>query len=360
MKKACIQVDQHFGEQLRIRLIEQGFLDSDFPIIKEGSRLFFPLRQKLSATSVRALEQNIMLLKQVEKDLEPLSKKPADLSAALQDILPEELHQWLPQSMDIVGEIAIVELNEVLVPYDAQIGEAIMAVNPRVTTVYTKEGGIEGVCRLRPLRLIAGIDQTSTIHTEYGIRLAIDVAQTYFSPRLGTEHDRVTRLVQPGEVIVDMFTGVGPFALLAAKRQPVQVFAIDVNPQAIQCLRKSLSLNRLEGNIIPLVGDARRIICNQLAGKADRIIMNLPNAAFSFLDAAAKAMSANGGVIHFYSVTTESLSRETLETDVIEQLSKYGWVGEVTEFRVVRPAAPHEDQVVLDLHIAPRTTTRAT
>jgi len=360
MRKVCIQVDQHLGEQLRVFLMEQGLLDTEFPIAKEGSRLYFPLRQRLTANEREKLEEKGILLELVEKDLDPISKKPADLSSALEGIVPDQLRQWLPNSLDIIGEIAIVELNAALTPFEQQIGEAIMVVNSRVSTVYAKEGGVEGICRLRPLRLIAGEDQTRTIHTEYGIKLVIDVAETYFSPRLGTEHDRVTRLVQPGEVIVDMFTGVGPFALLAAKRQPVEVFALDVNPQAIQCLQESLELNRLVGKVVPILGEARLIVNDRLAGKADRIIMNLPNDAFSFLDAAAKSIKPSGGVIHFYGVTTESFTAEMLVTDVVRELTNYGYDVEIINSRIVRPAAPHEDQIVLDLLLTPGKTTMAT
>lgn len=360
MKRTCIQVEQHLGEQLRLMLVELGHLDTEYPITKDKTHLYLPLRQKLSSQELAKLEQKIRNLKQVEKELEPVSKKPTDLSAALQEILPDDLHQFLPHSLDIVGEIAIVELNEAVVPYEGQIGEAIMVVNSRISTVYAKEGGVEGVCRIRPLRLIAGKGQTQTIHTEYGVKLAIDVTQTYFSPRLGTEHDRVASEVQPDEVIVDMFTGVGSFAMLAAKRQHVQVFAIDLNPHAIQCLQKSLELNRLVGEVVPLVGDARRIIQNQLSGKANRIIMNLPNDAFSFLDAAAKALHKNGGIIHYYGVVTESVTFESLGNAVVNKLAEFGYDATITNSRVVRPAAPHEDQVVLDLHLVPGKTMKVT
>ncbi|MFX1510663.1 MAG: class I SAM-dependent methyltransferase family protein [Promethearchaeota archaeon] len=353
MRKSCIQVEQRLGEQLRRLLVEYELLDTNFPITKDENQLFFPLSRKLKANELKLVTDKIGPCDQMEKDLEPLPIKPSDLSSALDGILPKELHQWLPHSLDIIGEIAVVELHDALKPYDVQIGEAIMLINSRVNTVYAKEGGVEGVHRLRPLRLIAGEGQKTTIHIEYGVKLAIDVTQTYFSPRLGTEHDRVASLIQPGEVIVDMFTGVGPFALQAAKRHKVQVYAIDINPQAIQCLQKSLEINRLVGKVIPIAGDARTIIDEQLKGKADRVIMNLPNYAFSFLDSAAKAIKRDGGIIHFYGVTTTSRSQATLETEVLHQLAEYGVTAKITTSRVVRPAAPHEEQIVLDLQVVP-------
>ena len=360
MKKPCIQVEHALGEQLRVLLVEQELFDPDFPITKDETFLYIPLRRDLKSNELSEFEQKIGKLTIIEKELEPVSRKPTDLSTALAGILPDVLHQWLPHSMDIIGEIAIVELNKQLEMYEEKIGEAIMKVNSRVVTVYKKEGGVEGVCRLRPLRLIAGKNQPKTIHTEYGVQIAIDVTQAYFSPRLGTEHDRVAGMVESGEVVVDLFTGVGPFALLMAKRQKVEVFAIDINPEAIQCLQKSLEMNRLVGTVFPIVGDARTIVNQKLAGKADRIIMNLPNDAISFLDTAAKALKVSGGFIHFYGIVSESMPLERLAAEVINQLAKQGFSVLVLNSRVVRPAAPHEDQVVLDLLLTPGETSKAT
>lgn len=360
MRKACIQVEQRLGEQLRILLVEKGLLDTDFPITKEDKQLCFPLQRFIAAEELSALVQKIGPLALVQKDITPVIRKPPDLATALEEKLPGELVESIPHSLDIIGTIAIVELDPKLTPYETIIGDAIREVNSRVLTVYAKEGGVEGVYRVRPLRLITGKDQSMTIHTEYGIKLAVDVAQTYFSPRLGTEHDRVTRLIEAREVIVDMFTGVGPFALLAAKRQPVTVYAIDVNEQAIQCLKKSLTLNRLTGEVVPLTGDARKIIQDKLVKKANRVIMNLPHNAFDYLDAAAAAISSSGGIIHFYGITAESRSLEKLCDEVIAELGNSGRKATVSSTRIVRPFAPHEFQVGIDLQVTPEKMRRVT
>ena len=140
----------------------------------------------------------------------------------------------------------------------------------------------------------------------------------------------------------------------------VTVYAIDVNEQAIQCLKKSLTLNRLTGEVVPLIGDARKIIQDQLEKKANRVIMNLPQNAFDYLDAAATAISSSGGIIHFYGVTTESQSLDTLCDEVITELGTFGRKATVVGTRTVRPIAPHEFQVVIDLQVAPENTTRVT
>ncbi|MFX0169977.1 MAG: class I SAM-dependent methyltransferase family protein [Candidatus Hodarchaeota archaeon] len=352
MRKVCIQVPQHLGERVRRHLMKHELLDTAFPINKENSHLFFPLQHSLSEEDRKTLHALIGDLTIVTKELIPLTRKPSDLVTALVGKLPESLLDALPHSFDIIGDVAVVELNSHLSQYENLIGQAIMTVNSRVKTVYAKEGGVEGEYRVRPLRLLAGKAQTTTIHTEYGLQIAVDVTKTYFSPRLSTEHDRVAQLVQPGEIIVDMFTGVGPFALLFAKRHRVKVYAIDINKRAIQCLQKSLELNRLEGQVISLVGDARNIIDQSLIGKADRVIMNLPHGALEFLDAAIHALKPTGGIVHYYGITTEDYPLDALIDTVLTKISRCKRSGEVIHARNVRPSAPHEFQVVLDLQVS--------
>jgi tRNA (guanine37-N1)-methyltransferase len=352
MRKVCIQVPQHLGEQIRTHLVKQGLLDDAFPISQQDDQLCFPLKHPLSKEARKTLEVLTSDYTLVTKELTPLTRKPHNLAAALTGKLPDQLLDVIPHSFDIIGEIAVVELDSRLEPNEKLIGQAIMTVNSRIKTVFVKEGGVDGVYRVRPLRRIAGKAQTTTIHTEYGVRIAVDVTKTYFSPRLSTEHDRIANLVQPDEVIVDMFTGVGPFALLTAKRQRVKVYAIDINEQAIQCLKKSLELNRLRGEVIALAGDARAIIEQSLKEPADRVIMNLPHSAIEYIEPALQALKSTGGIIHFYGITNESQSLETLADAVMTQITKCKRTAEILHTRTVRPSAPHEFQVVLDLRVS--------
>lgn len=360
MKKVCIRVERRFGEGLRVLLVELELLDTGFPITKENGQLLFPLRENIEEKQIAELEQKIPQVTLVERDLNPLERKAQDLATALQDHIPSRYLELLPHSLDIIGDIAIVELIDELQPYAQKIGEAIMTVNSRVTTVYTKAGSVTGKYRLRPLSLIFGEPRTETIHVEYGIRLAIDVTKTYFSPRLSTEHNRVASLVQPGEVILDMFTGVGPFALLAAKQQNVTVYAIDINPHAIKCLERSLKLNRLEGQIIPIVGDCRQVVQDQLRHSMDRIIMNLPHGAFPYIDVAAASIKPEGGIIHFYGNASKEKPLDELCTRVVAELARHGQTAIISNSRRVRPSGPHEFQVVLDLDIAGTETSMTT
>ena len=103
-----------------------------------------------------------------------------------------------------------------------------MEVHPNVRAVFAKSGWVSGTERIMPLRYVAGENRTQTIHKEHGCSFKVDLSKVFFSPRLSSEHQRIAKLVDEGERVVDMFAGVGPFSILIAKGlSDVRVEAID-------------------------------------------------------------------------------------------------------------------------------------
>ncbi|MFX1474018.1 MAG: class I SAM-dependent methyltransferase family protein [Promethearchaeota archaeon] len=360
MKKVCIQVERSFGEKLRLLLIDLDLLDSDYPITSEGQKLFLPIRFTIDDSMLSRLQRQTTSLTLVQRELTPQKHRPTNLTEILQDHIPAQFLPKIPHSLDVIGDIAIVELDEELTPFAQEIGQAILLLHNNVVAVYSKAGNIAGPHRLRALNHIAGELRTHTVHVEYGIRIAVDVANTYFSPRLSTEHNRVVELIQPGEMILDMFAGVGPFALLAAKRQPVTVYAIDINEHAIKCLKKSLELNQLAGEVIPILGDCRQVVEEQLSGQFDRVIMNLPHESIQFLDTANAAANPAGAIIHLYTITSEDNPLEKQKNQIITVLSRFRKAISIVNIRQVKQTAPYEAQVVLDVQIEGTKTTMTT
>ena len=78
----------------------------------------------------------------------------------------------------------------------------------------------------------------------------------------------------------------------------VEIYAIDINPHAINYLEKNITLNKLKGKIIPIQGDVAEVLQN-LDIQADRIIMNLPGTAYEFLPIAVAHLKP-GGTLHYY------------------------------------------------------------
>ena len=112
---------------------------------------------------------------------------------------------------------------------------------------------------------------------------------------------RIARLVKSGETVVNMFSGVGCFSIIIAKTvTQTKVFSIDVNPIAVQYMEENVRINRVYGKVIPLLGDSKDIINAKLQGKADRVLMPLPEKALEYLPYAVSALKKRGGWIHYY------------------------------------------------------------
>ena len=191
------------------------------------------------------------------------------------------------------------------------------------------------------------------MYTEYGCVYHVDVAKAYFSPRLSTEHNRVASAVKTGETVVDLFAGVGPFVIpIAKKHKDVRVYAVDVNPDAVAYLKRNVAVNRAEKHVVPLLGDARQTVKEQLSGKADRVIMNLPETSLEFVDVACDALKPEGGIIHYYGFVKASDPLETAQVQLTKAVNRNNRkIKKILLAKTVREVAPYTWQVVVDAKI---------
>jgi tRNA (guanine37-N1)-methyltransferase len=258
-------------------------------------------------------------------------------------------------SFDVVGDIAIIRLPRTS-PVKAQaVAEAIVSVHRNVKTVLLQASPVAGDLRLRRLTHVAGENKTSTIHRESGCLFSVDVAKSYFSPRLSHERMRIARMIEPNETVVNMFAGVGCFSIIIAKHSSAaKVFSIDVNPVAIQFTQENVRLNRVYGKVIPLLGDSKEIINSRLQRVADRVLMPLPEKALEYLSWTVSALKASGGWIHYYGfehATKTDCPTEKVKVKVAETLDALGVDFEVPLVRVVRSTGPNWFQLAADVHI---------
>jgi tRNA (guanine37-N1)-methyltransferase len=268
---------------------------------------------------------------------------------------PEDLAN-VYNSYDIVGDIAIFKLPCASRQNARNIAKTIISVHKNVKTVLAQVSPVAGDFRLRRLAHVSGENRTSTIHSESGCLFSVDVDKCYFSPRLYYERSRIARLVKSNEAVVNMFAGVGCFSIIIAKHaNTAKVFSIDVNPTAIQFMHENIMLNRVYGNVIPLLGDAKAIIERRLQHVADRVLMPLPEKAFEYLPYALSALKTSGGWIHYYDFEHAEKTENPVEKTklkVAEKLSSLNVAFEFPFSRVVRTTGPNWYQVVLDIHVA--------
>jgi len=273
----------------------------------------------------------------------------------LKAFLPEAEVERFRSSLEIVGDLAIIKLPPELESWGSRIAEAILQTHRNVRAVYQQITPVQGDFRLRGFRLLAGEGGTETIHREHGCLFKTDIAETYFSPRLQYERLRVARLVQPGEVVVNMFAGVGCFSLVIARHaRPSKVYSIDLNPKAYHYMRENILLNKLAGIVEPILGDAKSVILERLRGKADRVLMPLPEKAREYLPYALEALKPAGGWLHYYEFLHAGRAREAL-SQAFKLLPEnlHGFRLKPEAGRIVRSVGPGWYQVVLDVEAKP-------
>ena len=258
-------------------------------------------------------------------------------------------------SFDVVGDIAIIKVPDGNIANAEKAASQIMAVHRNVKTVFAQTSPIVGDFRVRELRLLAGEDKTSTKYKESDCVFAVDVEKCYFSPRLSHERLRIASLVKDGETVVNMFSGVGCFSVVIAKTvSQTKVFSIDVNPTAVHYMEENVRINRVYGKVIPLLGDSKDIINAQLQGKADRVLMPLPEKALEYLPYAVSALKKHGGWIHYYDFQHATGNEKPVEKTKLKVAQKLDSLGIDYIFafsRVVRSTGPNWYQTVLDIHV---------
>ena len=218
------------------------------------------------------------------------------LKRVLQDVLSEEESEQLISAFDQIGDIIIVRIPDSLISKKQIIGKTLLEQVSTTNSVFYQSSPVEGDFRTRQLEIIAGEDKTQTEYRENGCRFIVDVEKAFFSPRLSTERERIAGLVKDGEVVVNMFGGIGMFSLLVAKDTTCTVYNIDINPIAVQLCKENAQINKLKGEVISLNGNATKVIEEQLTGKADRVLMLLPERSDEFLDSALNGLK-NDGII---------------------------------------------------------------
>jgi tRNA (guanine37-N1)-methyltransferase len=353
-QRTSLKVVKSLGEAALSAARELGILDRKSKIESTDTEVIIPLARPPSKKELASLKSRLTSLQISNHSFRCRKLRPSNLLEAVGHRLPSHLLGALPHSYDIIGNIAIVELPENLLAHGHIIGEALMRLNPRVKTVMTKAGPVTNTFRLRSYASLAGEQSTLTQYSESGCVFQLDPRKAYFSPRLSYERRRIASKVQRGEVVVDMFAGVGPFSIIAAKLGKARVvYGVDINPEAVSFMLQNVVINRLRGRITVVLADVQGTSVGLLSHSADRVIMNLPLESLAFIPRACNLLKREGGIIHFYAFVSDKFSREALLEifkEKIESASR-NIVG-IEAIRIVKGIAPREWQLAIDVRIA--------
>ncbi len=257
-------------------------------------------------------------------------------------VIPETLHSHIPRRFEVIGDIAVVSFPDELIPYQLQIARSIIADRHNVTTVLRRVSKRSNYHRVAHYEPIIGT-KTSTTYRESGFVYRVDLSNVFFTTRLAGEHQRISAQIQPGELVLLPFAGVGPFVIPAAARE-AKVIAIEKNPHACQLLLENVRLNHCADQVLMIQGDARTTHL-MLKIRADRVIIPTPYGLDEIFPLLSR-MVKPGGVIHYYTFHNQSgaeeLARDFLASGfVVDRLHRCGNV------------APSVSRWVFDLRVGP-------
>ena len=224
--------------------------------------------------------------------------KPGNLKVALKGKLSKKELDNLVRSYDIFGDIAIIEIPEVLEKKEKLIASALLEMVKPVKVVVRKVGGHKGQLRLQKFKILAGERRKTALYKENGVRMKIHIEKVYFSTRFGTERLRIANQIKKGEDVLIMFSGAAPFPLVFAKNSEARkIIGVELNKAGHEMGEENVRLNKFK-HIELYCGDVRAVV-PKLKKKFDRVCMPLPKGGEHYLDIALGAVK-KGGIVHFY------------------------------------------------------------
>jgi len=233
------------------------------------------------------------------------------LKKILAGILSGNELQMVVRAYDLVGDIIIMTIPRELEKKEHEIASAILADNHKIKVVAKRAAHYGGEFRRRPVKIIGGEFRRETEVREFGIRLQLDVEEVYFSTRSGNERRRIALLVQPGEKVLVLFSGIGPYPLMISRfSRAKEIVGIEKNPIAHHYGLINLKLNK-KYNIKLFEGDVRDILPG-FTVEFDRIVMPLPKSAGEFIDLVLPFLRP-GGWIHFYDMQSVDFFEKSVE-----------------------------------------------
>ena len=273
------------------------------------------------------------------------------LKKALKDVLTEEESKEIVSAFDQIGDIIIVRIPDSLLSKKEIIGKILLEKVKIVQGVFYQSSAVGGDFRTRKLENLAGKNSTITTYKEFGCKFTVDVENAFFSPRLSTERERISNLIQDDELVTNMFAGIGMFSVLAAKKKKCTIYSLDINPIASKLCEENIKLNKLVGDVISINGDATKIIKEKLIDKSDRTLMLLPEKSDEFLQSAIDA-TKNGGIIHYYSHIHADKKSDASKLSIEHYLQVTPVDSEILNSKIVRAVGPRYYQTVVDVKIS--------
>ena len=331
------------AEEVRQALHRLGIVDRAVKMARRGAEVLIPLTaqppDRIEASGVRI------------EDVDRLPARPASRNP--QEELRRRLRRYrvplefAPTKWERLGDVVVVRLKEGAEPYAPAIGTALAeTLGPR--TVVDDLSGVHGLFRTPEVRVLWGRGM-EVEHLEGGVRYRFDVAKIMFSSGNLAERTSIAAKVPPRSVVVDLFAGIGYFALpIALHARPGRVVACELNPVAFHYLVENVRLNRA-ANVEPRFGDCREVAPR---GAADVVLMGSFTAA-DYLDVAFECLRGAGLVVYHDLCPREQYPQAPIAH--LTQAARKRWYDvESVASRIVKSYAPGIVHMVLEARVRRR------
>ncbi len=230
-----------------------------------------------------------------------------------------------------IGKILILDKNSPTRKEDKEYLESLLR-KYNVESIVKVES-ISGQMREPNLEVLIG-NTTETIHKENGCYFKLDLSKVMWAKGNNNERLRIAKLVGEGEVVCDMFAGIGYFTIpIAVLSKAQEINAIEINPNSYKYLLENIKLNKINSKagymrVNPILGDCANEIQNF---KADRIIMGYVKTTHHYLKPAINSLK-KGGILHYHETVPEKL----INTRPVERIKEIAGCREVTVLNIVK------------------------
>lgn len=276
------------------------------------------------------------------------------LKEHLKNVLNEEELSLLPRGFQTLGKVILLKLNPNLFEKESLIAKAYLELLPNIRSVYVNRSKIVGTFRTpEKVELIGGKDNPIVLHKENDVIYKFDITKIMFSKGNINERRYLTTLVKGGEVIVDMFAGIGYFSLPIAKHTSIKkIYSIELNPESYKYLVENIRINHLDKKIVPIKGNCR-IEVKKLVNsgiRAERVIMGVFPAPKDYIREALSLVNDKGSIFHYEGVVEKdhfiTLFHEFKGIALTE-----GYNCELKSHRTVKSYGPNLFHIVLDIFV---------